>query len=111
MSAASSLSFERFAVHVAEELSLNPGDFVRNARLAEDLGLDSFDMVPVLMRIEELGVRLPDEAVMEIRTVGELYDQYLTEVNQAKPGMPDKPAGSPPCHDPLAAPPRAEESL
>ncbi|MGI8804967.1 MAG: acyl carrier protein [Thermoleophilaceae bacterium] len=111
MSAASSLSFERFAVHVAEELSLNPGDFVREARLAEDLSLDSFDMVQVLMRIEELGVRLPDEAVMEIRTVGELYDQYLTEANRAESDMPDKLAGSPPCHDSLAAPPRAEDSL
>lgn len=111
MSAASPLSFERFVGHVAEELSLGPGAFGRDARLAEDLGLDSFDMVQVLVRIEELAVRLPDEAVMEIRTVGELYDQYLTEAGRAQPDVPDKPADSPPCQDPLAAPSRAEGSL
>lgn len=85
MSASSAASYEQFVDYVAEGLRLDPLALVREARLDDDLGLDSFDMVEVIVRIEELGVRFRDEDVMSVQTVGDLYEQYTRKADRSGP--------------------------
>ena len=72
----SMLEFDEFASHVAGVLQIEPTDVTRDARLLEDLGLDSFDLVEAMALVEELGVRLPDDVALDVQTVGDLYGEY-----------------------------------
>ena len=76
MTSDSALSFEEFVVHISEGLDLEPSDVVTDARLVEDLGLDSFDLTELLALVEELRVRFPEEVAVSIQTVGDLYREY-----------------------------------
>ena len=56
-------------------LELPPEQVVPEARFAEELGADSLDLVELLEAIEaEFGVRIADEELADITTVGEAYE-------------------------------------
>ena len=47
--------------------------------IADDLGADSLDVVEVIMSLEdEFGIEVPDEAVKDVRTVGDVVN-YIEE--------------------------------
>jgi acyl carrier protein len=77
------LAFEAFARHVSDALDLEPEEMVPDARLVEDLGLDSFDLVELLTLVEELGVRFPDNVAAGIDTVGDLHREYQQRAARA----------------------------
>jgi acyl carrier protein len=77
------LAFEAFAQRVSEALDLELDELVPEARLVEDLGLDSFDLVELLTLVEELGVRFPDNVAAGIDTVGDLYREYELKAARA----------------------------
>lgn len=70
------ISFDEFARRMADSLDLEPDDIVPDARFDEDLGLDSYDLVELVTMVEELGAHLPDDVVVGIDTVGDLYREY-----------------------------------
>jgi acyl carrier protein len=76
VTAPAAVDFESFSRRLSDGLDLEPALVVAEARLVEDLGLDSFDLVEVLTLVEELGVRFPDDVVVGIETVGDLYREY-----------------------------------
>jgi len=80
----SALVFGDFAQHVSDGLGIELGAIVPEARLVEDLGLDSFDLVELLTLVEELGVRFPDDVAVGIDTVGELHDEYVSRASRAR---------------------------
>lgn len=48
------------------------------ARLVEDLGAESVDVISLLFEFEErLGRRIPDEVVSKLATVGDIVDQVM----------------------------------
>ena len=48
------------------------------ARLVEDLGAESVDVISLLFEFEErLGRRIPDEVVSRLATVGDIVDQVM----------------------------------
>ena len=61
---------------VLEEVSGVPADkVVREAAFENDLEVDSLSMVEVVVACEErFGVRIPDEALENLRTVGDAVD-------------------------------------
>jgi acyl carrier protein len=61
---------------VLEEVSGVPADkVVREAAFENDLEVDSLTMVEVVVACEErFGVRIPDEALENLRTVGDAVD-------------------------------------
>jgi acyl carrier protein len=61
---------------VLEEVSGVPADkVVREATFENDLEVDSLTMVEVVVACEErFGVRIPDEALENLRTVGDAID-------------------------------------
>jgi acyl carrier protein len=78
------LDFEAFAEHVSDGLRLEPDTVVPEARLVEDLGLDSFDLVELLTLVEELGVHFPDDVAVGVETVGDLYREYAERAGRGR---------------------------
>lgn len=66
---------DRILAALAKELLMPAERLSRDARFAEDLGVDSLDFVRVVQAVEEAGgVRFDDKAAALVRTVGELLD-------------------------------------
>jgi acyl carrier protein len=60
------------------EFELNPAAVVPQARMREDLGLDSLDAVDLVVTLEKaLSVQIPETIAREMRTVGEVHEYIL----------------------------------
>ena len=71
--------FEKVKAIIVETLNCDEAQVTMDARLAEDLDADSLDAVELNMAIEEtLGVSVPDEALAEVKTVGDIV-RWLEE--------------------------------
>jgi len=70
------LTFDTFAAYLADGLELDVDVLHKDVRLTEDLGLDSFDFMELLVLVEELGVHFPDHVVVSIETIGDLYEAF-----------------------------------
>lgn len=65
---------ERVAAAIAEEFELDPAQLIPEARLIEDLGLDSLDSVDLIACLErEFKVKCPEAEARNLRTVGEIF--------------------------------------
>jgi acyl carrier protein len=73
---------------VLEEVSGVPADKVtREATFQNDLEVDSLTMVEVVVACEErFGIRIPDEALENLKTVGDAID-YITSAG-TEAGVP-----------------------
>ena len=64
---------EKIIRYVSEQLSIDESELNEKTEIIDDLGADSLDIVEILLRIEEeLGVSVPDEAVIEMKTIGDM---------------------------------------
>ncbi len=73
--------FEKVKSIVADQLDVEEEKVTAEARITEDLGADSLDVVDLVMSIEEeFDIEIPDEAVENIKTVGDIVS-YI-ESNQ-----------------------------
>ena len=70
------LTFDAFATYLSDGLELDVDVLHRDIRLTEDLGLDSFDFMELVVLVEELGVHFPDHIVVSIETIGDLYEAF-----------------------------------
>ena len=62
---------EKVIEMLASQLNISKDKVQLNAKLIEDLGADSLDMVEMLMLVEEeFGLSIPDEDAMNLKTVG-----------------------------------------
>lgn len=58
---------------IASQLNIAEDKVVDSARLIEDLGADSLDIVEMLMTLEEeFGINIPDEETANMKTVAEI---------------------------------------
>ncbi|MGD8573897.1 MAG: acyl carrier protein [Gammaproteobacteria bacterium] len=56
-----------------EQFEIDPGDVTPEARLYEDLDLDSIDAVDLVIRLQQLtGKKIKPEEFKEVRTVGDI---------------------------------------
>jgi acyl carrier protein len=63
---------------VAEQLERDVNEVTNAAKLIEDLGADSLDVVELVMKMEEeFGIEIPDEEAEKIKTVNDVI-QYIT---------------------------------
>jgi len=64
---------EEIVAMLIKQLNKKPDQVATTARIKEDLGADSLDVVEILMAIEDkYGVQVPDEDVMKVKTVGDV---------------------------------------
>lgn len=65
--------FEKIKEILVAQFDVDPDSIEVTTNIADDLSADSLDVVEILMNIEdEFGIEIPDEAIEEIKTVGDL---------------------------------------
>ena len=63
---------------VAEQLGVDLAEVTPDARILDDLGADSLDVVEMVKSIEEaFDIEVPDQDVEELRTVADV-ERYVT---------------------------------
>lgn len=65
--------FEKLKDIIVDQLGVDEDAVTMEATMQEDLGADSLDIVDLITTIEdEFDLSIPDEAVEEIKTVGDI---------------------------------------
>ncbi len=58
---------------LSEQLNVEKEKITTNARVVEDLGADSLDVVELLMTLEdEFGITVEDEEAIQLKTIGDI---------------------------------------
>ena len=73
------MDFEKVKALIAETLNCDMDKVTMDASLADDLGADSLAAVELSMALEEeFDVTIADEALPNLKTVGDLYN-YMND--------------------------------
>ncbi len=76
--------FEKLKDIIAEQLGVDGGEVTAEANIQDDLGADSLDVVDLITTIEdEFDLSIPDEAVEEIKTVGDIVS-YIEKNSESE---------------------------
>ncbi|MBQ6250333.1 acyl carrier protein [Ruminococcus sp.] len=76
--------FEKLKDIIAEQLSVEADEVTMDSNIQDDLGADSLDVVDLITTIEdEFDISIPDEAVEEIKTVGDIAN-YIEKNTDAE---------------------------
>lgn len=75
---------ERVRKVLADQLAREPEEVTLEARFEEDLDADSLDLVEAVLALEEeLGVKIPEEEMDGVKTVGQAVELVLAKQGQA----------------------------
>ena len=67
---------------LVEEMEIEAGDINYEARLKEDLGLDSLDFVDIVVIVEKsFGFKIKPEEMVNVLSVREFYDYIESKIN------------------------------
>ena len=77
------ISFDEFKKMLAEVLVIEEERLVPEASFVADLFVDSIRWMEMTLRIEQLGVEIPTEAMWEIQTVQDAYESYSSHLASA----------------------------
>ena len=67
--------FEKVKSIIVDQLDVDEDKVTMDANIQDDLGADSLDVVDLITTIEdEFDLSIPDEAVEEIKTVGDIVN-------------------------------------
>ena len=65
--------FEKLREIICEQLQVNEDEVTMESNIRDDFDADSLDFVDIVMSIEdEFNVEVPDEAIDDIKVVGDL---------------------------------------
>lgn len=71
--------FEKLKELVVDQLGVEEDEVTMEATMQDDLGADSLDLVDLVMSVEEeFGVKVADEDLENIKTVGDIVE-YIEE--------------------------------
>ncbi len=71
--------FDQIKEILAEQLDLDESKITMDSDIVEDLEADSLDVVDLVMSMEDtFGVEVPDEAIENFKTVGDIV-RYIEE--------------------------------
>lgn len=69
-------------IFLIEEIEVEENILTEDAKLKEDLGIDSLDFVDVVVIVErEFGFKIKPEEMAEVKTLGDFYNYIMTKVN------------------------------
>ncbi|MBR6243401.1 MAG: acyl carrier protein [Ruminococcus sp.] len=80
------MTFDKLKDIIVDQLGVDEDAVTTSANIQDDLGADSLDVVDLITTIEdEFDLTIPDEAVEEIKTVGDIvnYIEKNTEAEEA----------------------------
>jgi len=76
--------FARLRDLLAQSFNIDPGRIVGQARLMEDLDLDSIDAIDMVVQLQEwTGRHVPEEALRSIRTVDEVVTMVENHLSRS----------------------------
>ena len=81
-------AFRRFAGIVGEHVGLDLSGAEPDSRLRDQLGFDSLAMAEVLVLLADRGVHLPEELIVELRTLGDLHHYAIVLAPAPPPAAP-----------------------
>jgi len=94
---------------LSDSFELDPGKIQLSSTLYEELDLDSIDAIDIFTQLREMTGRRPDPAdARKVRTVDELVDFVLAEIDKTNAGVPE-PTTRPPTPEELRATDPAEK--
>ena len=71
---------------LVEQFELDPDSITPEARLSDDLDLDSIDAVDMILKVQELtGCKIAPEDFKQVRTVGDVEQVIRRLVDQQTP--------------------------
>lgn len=71
--------FENVSTLIAKQLKVDLEKVTRDARLVEDLGADSANVMVLIMDLEDqFNMQVEDSAITELKTVGDVVDYIQT---------------------------------
>ncbi len=71
--------FDKVKEIIVEQLDVDADKVTTGANIQDDLGADSLDVVDLVMSLEEeFDIEIPDEAVENIKTVGDIV-KYIED--------------------------------
>lgn len=66
-------TLEKIQTLLSEQLGISKDKITKDARVIEDLGADSLDVVELLMTMEdEFGITVEDEDAIKLKTIGDI---------------------------------------
>ncbi len=70
--------FEKLKELVVDQLGVEEDEVTLEANIQDDLGADSLDIVDLVMSVEEeFGVKIADEELENMKTVGDMVDYIV----------------------------------
>lgn len=67
---------------LAEDFEISESVLAAGGRIKEDVGIDSLDIVDIVVRVHEVfGVKLDQTAVRKVKTMDDFYELILSTVN------------------------------
>lgn len=92
--------FDRVRAMMVDLFEIDPELIVLEARVFEDLELDSIDAIDLVARLQDMtGSRVPEDAIKSVRTVDDVVALACDELSRAGPSQ-DAKAPSPPASEP-----------
>lgn len=77
--------FERVRTLLAEQLDVDKDKITMDSDILHDFEADSLDVVDMVMTLEdEFGIEVPDEAIEELHTVGDVVRYVEAHVDAAE---------------------------
>ena len=68
-------TFEKIRALLAEQLDIDPAKITMESDIMSDFEADSLDIVDMVMTLEdEFGIEVPDDAIENLRTVGDVVE-------------------------------------
>ena len=68
-------TFEKIRALLAEQLDIDPAKITMESDIMSDFEADSLDIVDMVMTLEdEFGIEVPDDAIENLRTVGDVVN-------------------------------------
>lgn len=85
--------FAKIVEILSDSFELDPKKITRESTLYEELDLDSIDAIDIFTQLREVTGRRPDPAdARQVRTVAELIEFVVNEIEKVKQGVPEGPA-------------------
>ena len=73
--------FDKVKEYILMQLPVDEGKVVDSARMVEDLGADSANLMMLIMDLEtEFNMTVEDDALAEVKTVGDIVDYIQKKV-------------------------------
>jgi len=74
------MELEKIKKIISEQFSINENDITENTSFVDDLGVDSLDLLELVMALEqEFDVEIDDDDLVDIKTVGDAI-KYIKNI-------------------------------